>query len=62
MTLNYDLSSLLLDFLGTTKLALKDLLRDGDCPWTKRMLLEDVSNGEIELKIELQLNKSDLLL
>ena len=50
------------DFLGSIKLAIKQLLRDGDSPWTKRLLLEDVSNGEIELKIELELNKSDLLL
>ena len=50
------------DFLGCAKLTLKDLFRDGDSPWTKRLLLEDVKNGEIELKIELNLNKSDLLL
>lgn len=51
-----------LDFLGSAKLSVKDLFRDGDSPWTKRLLLEDVKNGEIELKIELILNKSDLLL
>ena len=50
------------DFLGCAKLSLKGLFRDGDSPWTKRLLLEDVKNGEIELKIELILNKSDLLL
>jgi len=54
--------SVCIDFLGCTKLALKDLLSGGDCPWTKRLLLEDVKKGEIELKIELELNKSDLLL
>jgi len=54
--------SICIDFLGSTRLALKDLLSSGDCPWTKRLLLEDVKKGEIELKIELELNKSDLLL
>ena len=51
-----------LDFLGSTKVTLKDLLNSGDSPWTKRLLLEDVKKGEIELRIELELNKSDLLL
>ena len=51
-----------LDFLGSTKVTLKDLLSSGDSPWTKRLLLEDVKKGEIELRIELELNKSDLLL
>lgn len=51
-----------LDFLGSTKLTLKDLLSSGDSPWTKRLLLEDVKKGEIELRFELELNKSDLLL
>ena len=50
------------DFLGCTKLSLKDLLRSGDSPWNKRLLLEEVSNGEIELAIELELKKSGLLL
>ena len=53
---------LALDFLGSTKLTLKDLLSSGDSPWTKRLLLEDVKKGEIELRFELELNKSDLLL
>ena len=55
-------SSHSLDFLGSTKVTLKDLLSSGDSPWTKRLLLEDVKKGEIELRFELELNKSDLLL
>ena len=50
------------DFLGSARLTLKDLLRDGDSPWSKRMLLVDVANGEIELKIDLKMNKKNLLL
>ena len=50
------------DFLGCAKLTLKDLLKDGDSPWTKRLLLEDVASGEIELKIDLTINKKNLLL
>lgn len=50
------------DFLGCGRLALKDLLQEGDSPWTKQVLLEDVQSGEIELILELTLNKSDLLL
>ena len=43
-------------------MVLKDLLQEGDSPWRKQVLLEDVSRGELELVIELTLNKSDLLL
>ena len=43
-------------------MVLKDLLQEGDSPWHKQVLLEDVSRGELELVIELTLNKSDLLL
>ena len=50
------------DFLGEAKLSIRDLLRDGDSPWTKRLLLEGVPNGEIELRIALELNEKDLLL
>jgi hypothetical protein len=31
-------------------------------PWTKRLLLEDVASGKIELKIDLTINKKNLLL
>ena len=55
-------SALFADFLGCAKLTLKDLLKDGDSPWTKRQLLEDVASGEIELKIDLTINKKNLLL
>ena len=51
-----------LDFLGCCRVALKDLLKEGDSPWQKQLLLEDVQKGELELIIELTLNKSDLLL
>ena len=50
------------DFLGCARLTLKELFKDGDSPWTKRLLLEDVASGEIELKIELTINKKNLLL
>jgi hypothetical protein len=50
------------DFLGCGRVVLKDLLQEGDSPWRKQVLLEDVSRGELELVIELTLNKSDLLL
>ena len=50
------------DFLGCGRIALKDLLKEGDSPWHKQLLLEDVSCGEVELILELTLNKSDLLL
>ena len=49
-------------FLGSTQIAICDLLREGNGPWTKRHLLEGVSSGEIELRIELELNQSALLL
>ena len=52
----------LTDFLGCCRVALKDLLQEGDSPWQKQLLLEDVQKGELELVIELTLNKSDLLL
>jgi len=42
--------------------ALRDLLRDKDSPWEKVVLLENVSSGEIALKIALTLNESNLLL
>lgn len=41
---------------------LKDLLNEGDSPWKKQVLLEDATSGEVELVLELTLNKSDLLL
>ena len=50
------------DFLGCGRILLKDLLNEGDSPWRKQVLLEDVSSGEVELVLELTLNKSDLLL
>lgn len=50
------------DFLGCGRIALKDLLQEGDSPWAKQVLLEDVQSGEIDLILELTLNKSDLLL
>jgi hypothetical protein len=50
------------DFLGAGRVILKDLLQEGDSPWRKQVLLEDVAKGEVELVLELTLNKSDLLL
>ena len=50
------------DFLGCGRVSLKDLLRVKDSPWEKTVLLENVSSGEITLKIALTLNKSNLLL
>jgi hypothetical protein len=41
------------DFLGCAKLPLSKLLADGPGPWKKRILLEDVPKGEIELEINL---------
>ena len=51
-----------LDFLGCGRLSVKDLLRDGDSPWEKTVLLENVASGEIVLNITLTLSKSALLL
>ncbi len=62
LSLSLSLSLSHTDFLGTTKLLLKDLFGGGDSPWVKRLLLEDVAKGEIELKIDLELKASDLLL
>ena len=42
-----------LDFLGCAKLPLSKLLSDGPGPWKKRILLEDVPKGEVEMEIEL---------
>ena len=39
------------DFLGCAKLSLKELREEGPGPWKKRLLLEDVAKGELELKI-----------
>ena len=39
------------DFLGSAKLNLKQLREEGVGPWNKRVLLEDVPKGELELKI-----------
>ena len=58
----YIRTSDLIDFLGSGRVSLKDLLRDKDSPWEKTVLLENATSGEIYLKISLTINKSDLLL
>ena len=43
------------DFLGCGRVVLKELLKEGDSPWKKQVLLEDVSSGEVDLVLELTL-------
>lgn len=50
-------SSPLSDFLGCARISIPDLLKEEPHgPWTKRLLLEDVSKGEIELRLALKLS------
>ena len=46
------------DFLGCARVSLPELMKDKPRgPWTKRLLLEDVTKGEIELRLALKLNR-----
>lgn len=46
------------DFLGCARISLPDLLKENSHgPWNKRLLLEDVKQGEIELRLSLKLNR-----
>jgi len=40
------------DFLGHTSIKISEILEDGQGPWTKRQLLENVHTGEIEFLLE----------
>ena len=42
-----------LDFLGCAKVNLKQLREEGAGPWIKRVLLEDVAKGEVEIRLSL---------
>ena len=61
-TIDYGIVFPCLDFLGSGRISLKDLLGVKDSPWEKTVLLEGVASGEVTLKIALTLNESDLLL
>jgi hypothetical protein len=46
------------DFLGRTEVPLASLLKEGKGPWEKRLLLHEVSTGELLVRLELQLYKT----
>ncbi|XP_028409524.1 intersectin-1-like isoform X2 [Dendronephthya gigantea] len=46
------------DFLGRTEVPVASLLKDGKGPWEKRLLLHEVTTGELLVRLELQLYKS----
>ena len=45
------------DFLGRTEVRVADLMKEGHGPWTKRLKLYEVSQGEVVVRLELQISE-----
>ncbi|XP_046849050.1 intersectin-1-like [Xenia sp. Carnegie-2017] len=45
------------DFLGRTEIRVDSLMKEGNGPWQKRLLLHEVTTGELLVRLEIQLYK-----
>lgn len=47
----------LTDFLGRAEVLLADLLKDGKGPWNKWYVLQEVTSGEVHVRLDLKFRR-----